>query len=383
MSNLVEELLGPGADVYTKELNKIVYPLKNNSKANCDKLLYVYCSHYKKIYNKDVIEIDKIINKDPNGDLFDPTFVIPSDFKKNLKEFLIKSQIQSPQPENHFILWDDLIKMCDVFKININSPNSSAGGASSHPSTDICMREIEIAPLYMSSNPDTAIKKIAPLMTAMRNEALKYKETFSKCHKEDKIIIGFVDLSQSPAGNFFGALPHKNAFIIDNINKFNIQFEPKSTVAFDAWREPIDMTVLTKYFEDKVDGTVHYPSSFQTIKIRGDQDTLKWIGGGQDNVYCVIYSLYFTLLFIKNYRNLVEIMSPDYVNNFDNDVYSVKATGNQASFQPHHTTGGKSKRKLKRSKITKRKLKRSKRKLKRTKNKSSKMSDSEMRSFYS
>ena len=91
---------------------------------------------------------------------------------------------------------------------------------------------------------------------------------------------------------------HKNGLIIDTKNKVIVHFEPKapgfaSSVA-GLTRHEMNEEIIRSNLS-------HFPEldSYKYVKIYGNQSSIAPFS--YDAVYCVLYSLYFGLLFVKNY----------------------------------------------------------------------------------
>jgi hypothetical protein len=109
------------------------------------------------------------------------------------------------------------------------------------------------------------------------------------------IIYGFINIYKK---NRLG-INHKNAIIIDKINKKIIRFEPKKNTKLSKLSNKLRHKMSEDIIRHQL-GNNNILYKYNFILIRGNQPTNMKKSG----MYCVVYSMYSILLFILNYNSL-------------------------------------------------------------------------------
>jgi len=109
------------------------------------------------------------------------------------------------------------------------------------------------------------------------------------------IIYGFINIYKKTRLG----INHKNAIIIDKINKKIIRFEPKKKTQLSKIANKLRYKMSEDIIRNKL-GNNNILNDYNYILIRGNQPTnIK-----QSGMYCVVYSMYSILLFVLNYNSL-------------------------------------------------------------------------------
>ena len=305
--------------MYEKNLKEILDPIiSNDSYNNCNKLIYFIYNQFRGNNVIDIVNDKKVIK---NSKKYENIFNLnkikfnPSIFKE--------SKIQRSDCYQLFYTLSNLLGPENIDKPgeNFSNSNNDFRSRSLEGFKNLCRMKIhsdmyQSAPLTIFSS-----KKLGNFSYMAKTQILhENKDLILSCISKKKIIIGFIDI--------FTKIPkigidHKNCLIIDNKNKILIRFEPKS---FDTLhlRQPITESIIKKQLSEVVGNVLN---DYNYIVINGGQSTLS-ITKKYDNVYCLVYSLYCGLLFLKNYNlffnNIKNFNEPFLQNNINNYKYLPK-----------------------------------------------------------
>jgi len=278
---------------YERRVNEILSPISGrNSKKNCDKLFFIFEKKFNDI---------NMVNTDSYGSGFQDIFndiQIPRTF--SISKAFKKSHIQGV--DTPFVFYS----MLDFFHILDKPSHCVMDGIHSEIARPLAGHLV--APIIVSS--ETNKKKPQAMATKSRMINELFKSQIDECITNQEILVGFIDIYNRTTD-----MGHKNCLIIDTKHKVLVHFEPKSKSMLSSVAELLRFDMNEETIKREL-GVFSELKHYNYIKVYGNQTTISpWTF---DSVYCVIYSLYAGLLFLKNFNIMVQKLKRSrVVNNFE------------------------------------------------------------------
>lgn len=262
---------------YARYLVDILEPIRSaDAKQNCDKLFFVL--------NQKGDHRKQLINPN-NGDIFNRV-KLPKQF--NVEKEFKKAQSQIQGAENVFTFYD----LLDFFELSLNQSTCIVENVDVLRQTGYSTgKRSSVSPIVLSS--DSKEFMTQAITTSELSRMRKHTGDIQECIRKKKILVGFINIYSKVLD-----MGHKNGLIIDTKNKVIVHFEPKAP----GFASSVAVLTRHKMNEEIIRINLsHFPQldSYKYIKIYGNQSSIDPLT--YDAVYCVLYSLYFGLLFVKNY----------------------------------------------------------------------------------